>query len=208
MSKPLEDAIVALDVYLRDVLREKNEPLNQERLELHKYVIQVIHHTEGYLGWALNGSRLRGAHNLLTNDCPLWGWNVRKDAKHGKIRLPDQEGEEGIVEALLLSHDAVFTIAEIRLVPGTQPAYERVRFDLCDPEDDDFKVEDLPHCLRTIYIACGQHLAQSSKTADTTFRLRRLVDSMSGALLDYRRWGAGVSSDILRVSDKPIKSAS
>ena len=203
MSKPLEDAIHAVEEFLKTI-HEENEPLNKERRTLQPFVVQTIHHVEQYLNWALDGGRLRGAHNLLTNENPIWGWNVRKKEKHQKIRLPDVEGEEGIVEALFLSHDGNFTVAEVRLIPGSGFPFERARFELFDPEDDDFKVEDFPHCLRTVYIAAAQHLTQSDKTAESTARIRRLMDDTVAGLLNYRRWGAlRGDTNILKVGDKP-----
>lgn len=204
MSRPLEDAIHAMEEFLNTVNKE-NAPLSRERRSLHPYVIQTVHHLEEYLKWALDGSRLRGAHNLLTSDNPIWGWNVRKREKHQQIRLPEEEGEDGIVEALFLSHNGMFTVAEVRLLPGRSPAFERVRFDLFEPEDDDLKVEDLPHCIRTMYIATGQHLRQSDKTAEATSRIRRLADETVAGLLNYRRWGMlKDEGSILKIDAMPI----
>ncbi len=194
--KHINSAVDALNQHLKDVYTA-TDPLNQERQALHLEIVTAIHTIEDHLASTLNGSFLRGASNLLINDrrqryerngriiesvrrTKLFGWNVRRNNKTACIRIPADIKE--ITTALVLIPEGAFAIAEVSLTAGLGDVLDRVRFEICDPDPEDFKIEDLSACIDTVVQACAQHVRKSERTSVETAKVKRLAEAVQDTL--------------------------
>ena len=130
--------------------REKIAPLGASRKRLQEEVVATIHRLEDLLSGTLRDQPLKGSYNIFTSVMPLNAWNVRRQNKSDKLRLP--RNDQHYPQALVLLPDGKFWIVEITYQRRVIRGYEEYQYmwELCEPLDEDFRIEDLRLCMETI----------------------------------------------------------